>query len=251
MIRVLRHNKARRPATREAAAHSHPQLPARSNHAPRMPALRTRTEEQTITDYTMDRRATPRHKAVPVYKPKPILCKIHPIIVAKTAEPVVPPRPAKANTVRSTGHPLWHSIPHREMRTVSSLIAVAAQVRSYNTDHGPNQAIPDNVRALFQNVYDKLPLDHSRYTSVIEVPLVYRLLRKDDRYVLCVTCGAEEKYLLHMPLNPRTARIALASKEYCEKMASDIRSSPGTFYPWTLESVHGIRKDLDPGYQPL
>ena len=108
-----------------------------------------------------------------------------------------------------------------------------------------------STQALFKNLYDKLPLDHAKYTKIVEIPNEYAVLSKGDVHVLVLQCRMFDSNVLTFPLNPKDARKILASTDDLQSHVQNLRSNVAANYIFSLEGVDKMRRALDPDYQPL
>lgn len=108
-----------------------------------------------------------------------------------------------------------------------------------------------STQALFKNLYDKLPLDHAKYTKIVEIPNECAVLSKGDIHVLALQCRMFDSNVLTFPLNPKDARKILASTDDLQSHVQNLRSNVAAHYIFSLEGVDKMRRALDPGYQPL
>jgi hypothetical protein len=108
-----------------------------------------------------------------------------------------------------------------------------------------------SIRALFEQTYDKLPLDHGQYSIVLEVPNNYAVLSKGEIVLLAVHHQMFDSTVLTFPLNPKDASKILGSEKERESYVQDLRKNMSSRYIFSLEGVHRMRCTLDPDYQPL
>jgi hypothetical protein len=108
-----------------------------------------------------------------------------------------------------------------------------------------------SMRNLFEALYDKLPLDHAKYTKVIDVPNDYAVLSKGDIVTLALHHSMFDSKVLTFPLNPKDAAEILACEKDREIYVQDLRKDIKARYIFSLEGVDRMRRTLDPDYQPL
>lgn len=205
-------------------------------------------------------------------------------IVSKKTTPHAYRESAHAKMLVTTRHPT-------PLPVVSTRAARNKQVRHYTSDHGGKpdlneapmpvqpqrrcitppviQAKPalattlqietrskpepfdKSTQALFRNVYDKLPLNHEKYTKIVEVPNECAVLSKGDVHVLVIQCRMFDSHKLTFPLNPKDATKILASRGDLQSHVQDLRSNVAAHYIFSLEGVDKMRRALDPDYRPL
>jgi hypothetical protein len=107
-----------------------------------------------------------------------------------------------------------------------------------------------STQALFDNVYSKLPLDHAKYKTVVEIPGDYAVLSLGNRHVLAIKCSMFGSKVLTFPLHPDDASRILASGKALESHVQDLRKNLAARYIFSLEGVDKMRRTLDPDYRP-
>jgi hypothetical protein len=108
-----------------------------------------------------------------------------------------------------------------------------------------------STQALFDNLYSKLPLDHTKYKMIVEVPGHYAVLSLENMHVLKIKCSMLDSEVLTFPLHPEDATRILASGKALESHVQDLRKNVNSRYIFSLEGVDKMRRTLDPDYQPL
>ena len=109
----------------------------------------------------------------------------------------------------------------------------------------------ESTQALFDNLYSKLPLDHTKYKKIVEVPNDYAVLSLENNHVLRIKWSIFDLKALTFPLNPKDATKILASDKALEDHVQDLRKNLNSRYIFSLEGVDRMRRTLDPDYQPL
>jgi hypothetical protein len=108
-----------------------------------------------------------------------------------------------------------------------------------------------STQALFDNLYSKLPLDHTKYKTIVEVPGDYAVLSLENTHVLKIKCSILGSEVLTFPLHPEDVKKILANGKALESYVQDLRKNLNSHYIFSLEGVDKMRQTLDPGYQPL
>jgi hypothetical protein len=108
-----------------------------------------------------------------------------------------------------------------------------------------------STQALIDNLYSKLPLDHTKYKTIVEIPGDYAVLSFENTHVLKIKCAMFDSTVLTFPLHPRDATSILASGKALESHVQDLRKNLNSRYIFSLEGVDRMRRTLDPDYQPL
>lgn len=108
-----------------------------------------------------------------------------------------------------------------------------------------------SMQALFDNLYSKLPLDHTKYKTIVEVPGDYAVLSLENNLVLKIKCSILDSELLTFPLHPEDAKNIIANGKALESYVQDLRKNVSSRYIFSLEGVDRMRRTLDPDYQPL
>jgi hypothetical protein len=108
-----------------------------------------------------------------------------------------------------------------------------------------------STQALFDNLYSKLPLDHTKYKTIVEVPGDYAVLSLENNHVLKIKCSMFDSKVLTFPLNPEDSARILTSGKALECHVQDLRKNLASRYIFSLEGVDKMRRALDPEYQPL
>lgn len=100
-------------------------------------------------------------------------------------------------------------------------------------------------------MYSKLPLDHTKYKTIVEVPGDYAVLSLENTHVLKIKCSMLDLEVLTFPLHPEDATRILASGKALESHVQELRKNVNSRYIFSLEGVDKMRRTLDPDYQPL
>lgn len=109
----------------------------------------------------------------------------------------------------------------------------------------------ESTQALINNLYSKLPLDHSKYKTILKVPNDYALLSFKDTHVLAIRCSTVDPKVLTFPLHPTDATRILASGEALERLVQGFRKNQNSRYIFSLEGMDAMRRYFDTDYQPL
>lgn len=109
----------------------------------------------------------------------------------------------------------------------------------------------ESTQALIDNLYSKLPLDHSKYKTILKVPNDYALLSFKDTHVLAIRCSTFDPKVLTFPLHPTDATRILASGEALESLVQGFRKNQNSRYIFSLEGMDAMRRYFDTDYQPL
>lgn len=179
-----------------------------------------------------------------------------------SAPPVRGPRLVEARRYASTyvgkpglDEPRMPEQPQRQCIAPSLIQArqpsTSAPISSQVSPRQTTTPFDESTQALLRGVYDKLPLDHAKYTRVLDVANDYAVLSRGDNYVLALRCRMFDSETLTFPLHPTDATKILACRDARESHVRDLRANVASRYIFSLEGVDKMRKMFDPDYRPL
>ena len=132
----------------------------------------------------------------------------------------------------------------------ASPISHSAQIFQQKSSAAKPPPFDQSTQALFDNLYSKLPLDHTKYKTIVEVANDYALLSLGNNYVLRIKCSMLGSQALTFPLHPDDATRILASGQALKTHVQDLRENLNSRYIFSLEGVDKMRRALDPDYPP-